>query len=151
MLDQLKALGVGFKVRQGRLEVSGLSALSVETADDARQWIREHRDWIIQTLDQKKAHPARVTPAQVARWRVARKWILPRLPTLQAMGWTRRTLFAAGRLRFPHGEWGAAWLSLWTRAGVTVEQAQGGEIVFSFIEAGGRVVTQAARPEGVLQ
>lgn len=94
----------------------------------------------------KATHPARVTPGMVTGWRAAREWITARLPELEAAGWTRRELFQAGRLRFPHGAWGMAWLSLWTKAGVEVSITHSGGITFSWIEASGRTVTQTARP-----
>ncbi|WP_031385782.1 hypothetical protein [Desulfonatronum thiodismutans] len=56
----------------------------------------------------------RITPAMMERYRRARPRIEDHMPELLAQGWTRRTLFRAGRHPYPFSEWGLAWSSNWT-------------------------------------
>ena len=94
----------------------------------------------------KKWHPVRPTTSMVRNWKTARKWILSHLEELQAHGWTRATLFMAGRLSYPHGPWGIAWHSAWTRPNVRVDIGTRGEIIFSWTETNGHTIQQTARP-----
>lgn len=88
----------------------------------------------------------RITPAMLERYRKARPWIEAHMPALLAQGWTRRTLFRAGRRPHPRGQWGLAWSSGWTsphlaRVGI-------GEDGVNFIlDEPHRVVVQTARPK----
>lgn len=86
------------------------------------------------------------TPAMVRAYKSGRVWILVHLDELLAAGWTRQGLFRAGRFRYPCGEWGLAWASLWINpilGGVAMDKD--GTVVFELHEAG-RVVRQTSRP-----
>lgn len=83
----------------------------------------------------------------IRAWKAARPWLLDHLQELQAKGWTRKQLFKAGKLSFPHGPWGPAWARNWLGDGVKVSIDQDGAIRWTWIEPGGRQVSQAAYPK----
>jgi len=139
--------------------------LELRTDDQGGVWLREPDEWglfeeaqrlfleampeIEKTLDRPKQYrragrPLRITPPMVLVWRTARAWIVPNLDALKAAGWTTRRLFAAGRARFPHGEWGVAWASNWIKPGVKVE-LRGRVIAWTWKE-GAMTRTQTAKP-----
>ncbi len=90
----------------------------------------------------------KITPAMLRSWRIARPWLLAHLMELQAAGWTRAKLFrAGGRLRFPFGPWGIAFLPVWTKPGVQIEIEDAGAIRWTWVDATGKTITQAARPK----
>jgi hypothetical protein len=90
-----------------------------------------------------------ITPEMVKSWKIARKWILPRLDELQASGWTRARLFKAGRYTFPYGEWGVAWLDNWRRTEWEVH-LENGLITFLTKDISGKKIKQIARPRSIV-
>ncbi|ADH86726.1 hypothetical protein [Desulfurivibrio alkaliphilus] len=76
-----------------------------------------------------------------AAFRAGFAWLRPRLPQLQAGGWTRPELFRRNRARR-----GLAWLSLWAAPGVLPALAESGAVVFTLHRALGRKTTQTAWP-----
>ncbi len=107
-------------------------------------------DWpedMTHEADTPANRPNHITPTMLRAWKTARPWILARLPELEAKGWTRRRLFRAGRLRYPHGPWGPAWSRNWLRPGVQIEIEDNGTIRWTWTEATGRITTQAASIE----
>ena len=88
----------------------------------------------------------KITPEMMRSQKASRSWILPRLPELQAYGWTPRMLFRVGRFKYPLGNWGPAWCDNWVRPDVKVKIDPDGAIRWSWTEKTGRTVTQAKRP-----
>ena len=87
----------------------------------------------------------RITKEMLERYRKARPWIEAHMPALLAQGWTRRTLFRAGRHPHPCGQWGLAWSSGWTS--LHLARVEIGEDGVAFVLAEPhRTVTQTARP-----
>lgn len=139
--------------------------LELRTDDRGGVWLREPEEWglfeeaqrlfleampeIEKTLGQpkpcrRKRRPLHVTQPMIRVWRTARAWIVGNLDAIKAAGWTARRLFAAGRSRFPHGEWGVAWASNWIRPGVKID-LRGPAIVWTWKE-GPITRTQTAKP-----
>jgi len=86
-------------------------------------------------------------PQHVASYKAGRAWILSRLDELLGKGWTRRTLFAAGRFSYPCGLWGLAWSSGWGDPRVkSVFLREDGVVVWT-INEGGREIVQESRPK----
>lgn len=90
----------------------------------------------------------RVTKGKISlsllkNWKTARPWILDHLDELQAKGWTRRTLFQAGKFKYPHGPWGAAFSDNWRTPGVQVTIDEGGAIRWTWTDKAGAKVSQA--------
>lgn len=85
-------------------------------------------------------------PQHIAVYKSGRDWILDRLDDLLSRGWTRRTLFAAGKFRYPVGNWGLAWCTNWHNPSVaSVGIRQDGTVEW-VIREGGRDVIQTSRP-----
>lgn len=84
-----------------------------------------------------------ITEQQRAHFAAAWPWIKENMNRLCSAGWTRAALMRRAKFRWPYGPWGAAWLPVWNKPGVTVTIGQRGEIVFSFT-SNGRIITQAA-------
>lgn len=91
-------------------------------------------------------HSARVTPEMVKGYRIARAWIRDHMEDLLSVGWDKRKLYAAGRFKYPCGAWGLAWAGPWTIDEVDVSIRPDGAVAFTWLEAGGRKVTQTQRP-----
>ena len=85
-------------------------------------------------------------PGMVQAYKAGRRWILAHLDGLLAHGWTRPGLFRAGRFRYPCGEWGLAWASVWTNPILEgVAMVEDGTVLFELHEVG-RVVRQSSQP-----
>lgn len=82
----------------------------------------------------------------IKNWKAARPWLLDNLSRLHAAGWTRKELFQAGRLAYPHGPWGVAWASTWRKPGVQVQIDKGGAIRWTWQDNVGQEITQARYP-----
>lgn len=87
----------------------------------------------------------RITPAMLERFRRARPWITAHMPALLAQGWTRRTLYRAGRHPHPLGQWGLAWSAGWTAPHLARVELGPDGVAFVLDEPH-RTVTQTARP-----
>ena len=72
-------------------------------------------------------------------------WLIGNLDHLLAAGWTKAELFRRGRFRCPLGNWGAAWLDVWSKDGLSVSIGSRGQIVFRFI-SNNRVIEQSVYP-----
>lgn len=72
-------------------------------------------------------------------------WLNENLPALGVAGWTRRALFQRGKLKYPAGSWGVAWLDAWLKRDLAAQIGRGGRIEFSF-RSGERLVQQTATP-----
>lgn len=139
--------------------------LELATDGQGGVWLREPDEWelfeeaqrlfleampeIAKTLaratpKRRTGRPIRVTPPMARVWRTARAWLFVHLDALTAAGWTNKRLFAAGLASFPHGEWGAAWLSNWIKPGVEVRM-DGPTIVWT-CQDGTRTRTQRLNP-----
>lgn len=88
----------------------------------------------------------KLSPSLLKAYKASRPWILDHLEELQAKGWTRRSLFKAGRFAYPFGDWGVAWGKVWLRPGVEVSIEDDGAIAWTWLEALDRRVTQRAYP-----
>jgi hypothetical protein len=105
--------------------------------------------WFSETQDSGSDRPRRkrITPDMLARRRAALPWINEHMPRLVASGWTRKSLFQAGRHPYPVGQWGLAWSANWTNPDLlSVSIDESGGVAFLLAEASGREVVQAARP-----
>jgi len=83
-----------------------------------------------------------VNAVMIKGYRTARAWMLPRIDTLRAAGWTRDRLF---QIKHPFGHpytFGLAWSPWWTSPGMIPNVGSAGEIEFNF--TGGSVLR--ARP-----
>lgn len=89
-----------------------------------------------------------VNDSLVATWHRGRQWIRAHLPDLEKAGWTRRELLRAGRFKHPCGTWGVAWF--W-KPDVTPTLEPDGAIRWSWKNANGKAVTQAARPKNPIE
>lgn len=155
VLDRLHSFGVDVTLtHDGTLDLQGGENLSDEDWNQVVDFAKKFKAWIISEIEgtapTAPAAPTRknhITPSMLESWKVARPWLLAHLPRLQAAGWTRAKLFRAGRLRFPCGPWGVAFLSVWTKDGVQVEIEDGGAIRWTWADATGKTITQAARPK----
>ncbi|MBB5348977.1 hypothetical protein JWG42_01685 [Desulfoprunum benzoelyticum] len=78
-------------------------------------------------------------------FKAAWPWIKVNMQDLLKAGWTRAALVRRGKLRYPCGNWGVAWFSVWKIEGLVIEIGRNGKIVFTF-ESCGRKITQAAYP-----
>lgn len=86
-----------------------------------------------------------VTPEMVQRWRAGRQWIKDHMPELLAQGWTRPELLRADTIKFPCGQWGAAWF--WELDKPEPVINPGGAIRWTWKNHAGSEVTQAMRPK----
>ena len=98
-----------------------------------------------QTPIQKVSEQSRKAKQEAECFKKGFPWIMEHLDELLATGWTRPELFRRSCNRWCIGNWGLAWLSAWTRPGVTVSVDQKGRVNFSFT-GGGRAIIQAAYP-----
>jgi len=92
--------------------------------------------------DQKSA-PAK-TEAEKA-FAAGSPWVFKNKAALLAAGWTRSELFRRSRIRYPAGNWGLAWLSVWLRPGVQARLVEKGAVKFHFV-ANDRKITQSTSP-----
>ena len=96
------------------------------------------------TSNAKKHH---ISPQMVRAWKTARPWLLENLSKLQSRGWSRKALFRADRLTYPHGKWGPAWCSNWLREGVELHIEHDGSICWKWTQQDGQQVSQRMRPQ----
>jgi len=89
-----------------------------------------------------------VNKPMVETWRKGRQWIRSHLPDLEKAGWNKRELLRAGRFIHPCGTWGVAWF--W-KPDVTPTLEPDGAIRWSWKNANGKAVTQAARPKNPIE
>lgn len=83
---------------------------------------------------------------RIESFRMACKWILPRLSELLEAGWTLKALFAPGHGRKRLWGSGIAWCGVWSNSG-EISLESDGSISFKIFEAM-RTVTQTAYPPG---
>ena len=76
-------------------------------------------------------------------------WVFKNKAALLAAGWTRSELFRRSRIRYPAGNWGLAWLSVWLRPGVQARLTKKGAVKFHFV-ANDRKITQSASPTALV-
>lgn len=90
----------------------------------------------------------RISPTMLSRRRSAKVWIGEHMPRLLATGWTRKSLFRAGKHPYPVGQWGLCWSANWTNPGLlSVNIEDSGGVAFLLTEPSGREVVQTARPQ----
>jgi hypothetical protein len=87
-----------------------------------------------------------ITPAMMVRFRKSRPWIEAHMPELLGQGWTRRSLYRAGKHPHPFGPWGLAWASAWTSS-LLARVVITSEGVAFVLKEPHREVTQTARPK----
>lgn len=87
----------------------------------------------MQTTRQQQQHFANAWP-----------WIKENKGRLIAAGWTMAALVRRAKSRWPYGQWGLAWLPIWSKPGVVVTLSRNGEIIFTY-QANGRTIEQAAK------
>ena len=105
--------------------------------------------WFAASHDSGTGRPKRklIKPDMLARRRSAMPWINEHMPRLLASGWTRRSLFQAGRHPHPCGDWGLAWCWCWSSPDLlSVTMDESGGVAFLLAEPSGREVVQTARP-----
>ena len=105
--------------------------------------------WFAGSQDSKTDRPKRqrITQSMLARRRSAMPWINEHMPRLLASGWTRKTLFKAGKHPHPVGEWGLCWSANWTSPDLlSVTLTESGGVAFLLAEPSGREVVQTSRP-----
>jgi len=91
----------------------------------------------------KKPDP--VTDQQRKYFRAAWPWIKENKAQLLAAGWTMAALVGRSKFRWPYGQWGLAWLPVWTREQVLVTINDKGAIAFTFRYCE-KTITQTAKP-----
>jgi len=160
-LLQIEKIGVTVKPDGENLALDAPDSLTDELWSHALTLAKENKAEILKTVRDREEVDSKpipfdsvsyvrdrarhVTQEMVKSWRIARRWILPRLSELEKAGWTRTRLFRAGRYSYPHGEWGVAWMENWreTKWEISLDD---GLIIFSAINISGQKVRQVARP-----
>jgi hypothetical protein len=133
----------------GCLDIQAIQPLPDAQWQEILRLAREHKPEIIEALKApgtSRPKGKHISPSMLQAWRAARPWILDHLQELEARGWTRKRLFRADVLSYPHGAWGPAWSRNWLREGVEVNVDQGGAIIWTWLESNGQPVTQTSRP-----
>ena len=105
--------------------------------------------WFAGSQDSGNDRPRRklITSDMLTRKRSAKAWIGENLDRLLTTGWTRKTLFKAGKHPHPCGQWGLCWCWCWSSPDLlSVSMDDSGGVAFLLAEPSGREVVQTARP-----
>ena len=74
-------------------------------------------------------------------------WIEAHKNELKQVGWTIAGLFRRGVFKYPLGNWGLAWCSLWDKPDLNIEIKSKGQVSFTFVSCGRRITQTASPPK----